>query len=103
MLVAILLFAAQTLQDDDGWEHLRARIELAPQDVATFIERRTGCNHFEVEVGSGYPGRERMIQDERKKLRCDEIDADGQVLLKKYGKQPDVSQLLEDTKDLLPW
>lgn len=103
MLLAFLLFAAQTTADDDRWEQLKARIELAPREVATFIERRTGCNHFDGEVGSGYPERERMVQDERKKLRCDEIASDERALRKKHHESPEVLTLLCDTKNLLPW
>ena len=89
--------------DDERWEQLKDRIESAPVDVATFIERRTGCNHFDGEVGSEYPERERMIQDERKKLRCDEIGADERALRKEHRRSPEVLLLLDDTKHLLPW
>ena len=103
MLAAILFLVAQTPADDYRWEQLRARIETAPQDVATFIERRTGCNHWDGEVNGTGDGRDKMVQNERKKLRCDEMDRDERMLRKEHRKSPAVLKLLDDTKELPPW
>lgn len=63
MMFAITLLAARpTPAEDEAWDHLKTRIELAPQEVATFIERRTGCNHFDGEAGSDYPERENRFR-----------------------------------------
>ena len=102
MLALLVLLAAQTTPNDEHWEQLKTRIRLAPHDVATFIERRTGCNHFDGEVGSGYPERERKVQDERKRLRCDQIEVDGQSLRKKYRDKSAVLRPLKQTEHLLP-
>jgi len=99
----VLIQATQITADGAAWEQLKARIEVAPRDVATFIERRTGCNYLAGEVGSDFAERERWLEGQQKKLRCDEIGANEQALEKKYRKNPDVAQLLQDTKDLLPW
>ena len=103
MLAAILFLAAQTPADDDGWEKLRARVETAPQDVATFIQRRTACNHWDGEVNGTGDGRDKMVQKERKKLRCDEVDRDEEMLRKVHRKSPALLKLLDDTKNLPPW
>lgn len=102
MITVLVLLVAQTTPRDEHWEQLKTRIQLAPHDVATFIERRTGCNHFNGEVGSSYPERERMVQDERKRLRCDQIEVDEQALRKKHRGKPAVVRLLKQTEHLLP-
>jgi hypothetical protein len=88
---------------DEAWEHLRAQIELAPQAVATFIERRTGCNHWDGEAGSSYSEREEQVQSERRKLRCDHIQSDAHRLEHRYRGRPEILRLLHDTADLDPW
>jgi hypothetical protein len=102
MLLALLLFAAPTPEEDERWLQLKDRIELAPQDVSTFIERRQDCLYIGGEVGTGYAERESMLQAERKKLRCDDVEADEIALRNKY-RDPQVSKLLDDTAHLLPW
>jgi hypothetical protein len=89
--------------DDEAWLRLKDRIESARQPVATFIERRTGCNHWDGEVGSSEPAREEQVQQARKELRCDKIDADERALRMKYQIRSDVLRLLDDTRDLEPW
>ena len=103
IIVASLLLAQPSAAEDEAWQVLKARIESAPQDIATFIERRTGCNHFDGEAGSGYAEREKQVQAARTELRCDDIETDTRALEDKYGKQPALLQLLEETEDLLPW
>jgi hypothetical protein len=104
MLLAIM--AAMTFAqagDDEAWLKLKARIERAPQPIATFIERRTGCNHWDGEAGSDEPAREEQVQRARKDLRCNHLEADELELRTKYRMQADVLKLLDDTKDLMPW
>ena len=103
MFAVFFLVAAQTDADDARWEQLRDRIEAAPQSVATFIERRTGCNYWDGEVNGTGDGRDQTIQRERKKLRCAEIERDERMLRKKHRKHPAVLKLLDDTKELDPW
>ena len=103
MLAAVLLLAAQSSADDARWEKLKVRIEAAPLDLSAFIERRAGCNHFDGEVGSDYPERERMIQDARTKLRCDDIETDEDALRKAHGGSAELLRLLDETRRLMPW
>ena len=87
---------------EPSWKQLKSRMDRAPQEIGKFIERRTGCNHWDGEVGSPYAGREQMIQMERKKLRCDDIDSDERKLRNNHRRTPKVLQLITDTKDLPP-
>jgi hypothetical protein len=102
MITAILLMAASPTADGNRWSQLQTAIEAAPKDLATFIERRTACNHWDGEVGSGYVGRERQIQNERKKLRCDNVEADERALRKEYRHSPALLKLLDETEDMPP-
>jgi hypothetical protein len=100
MLAFFLLISAQTGADET---RLHKRVEAAPQPVATFIARRTSCNHWDGEVFGDHSERERLVQAQRKKLHCDAVQRDEQALLLKYRKHPEVVQLLADTRDLAPW
>jgi hypothetical protein len=103
MLLTIMAAGTLAPVDDEAWLILKDRIERAPQPVATFIERRTGCNHWNGKGGGGEPGREKQIERARKQLGCDQIDTDERSLRKRYRNLPDVLQLLNDTEDLMPW
>jgi len=103
ILALAFMLMQQSALDDESWERLKARIELAPQEVATFIERRTGCNHWNGETGGGFREREEQVQSERRKLRCDYIVSDTQRLRRKYRRRADVLKLIADTADLEPW
>ena len=93
----------QSAADDESWQRLKARIELAPRDVTTFIERRTGCNHWDGEAGGPFREREEQVQSERRKLRCDYIQSDAQKVGRKYRNRPDLLKLIAETADLEPW
>jgi len=103
MFAAFLLLAVPSAADDARWEQLHERIEAAPQPVATFIERRAGCNYWDGEVNGTGDGRDQTIQRERKKLHCDDIGRDERLLRKKNRKSPAVLKLLDDTRELGPW
>jgi hypothetical protein len=101
MLVAVMLAtmsgAAPSARDD-----LRARIDRSPHDVATFIDRRIGCNHWGGEGNTEYPERERQVRHALAALRCDRIDGDERALRMKYRRKPQVLELLSETESLLP-
>jgi hypothetical protein len=100
ILAAALLLDVQ--DNDVTFSALRIRIESAPQGVATFIERRTGCQHFWGEV-SGNPERDAQVHEALEELRCDDIEADERTLRKAHQGKPEVLKLLDDTTDLMPW
>lgn len=101
MLEAALLIAAAPTASD--WPTLFRRIEAAPPPVAAFIERRSGCNHFWGEAGSGFAPRERQVQARLRELRCNRLEPDERALRKRFRKQPEVLRLLRDTRDIGPW
>lgn len=89
------------LQSPDGaaWDALRARIETSPPDVATFIERRAGCNHFYGEEPYDHQ-RAEEIKRALRELRCASVDSDERDLRRKHRRQPVILQLLSDTRDI---
>jgi hypothetical protein len=103
ILVALALAFFQPGEgEDEAWQALRIRIESAPQEVATFIERRAGCNHF---LGEDAYDRERAteIRNALRELRCDRIARDERALRQTYGAQPVILRLLTDTETLNGW
>jgi hypothetical protein len=103
MLAAVLFLAALAPANDEQWLQLKARIEAAPQDVATFIERRTGCNYWYGEVTGRGDGRDQSIRKQLRKLRCDTIGRDERALRKRHARSPAVLKLLNETTELDPW
>lgn len=101
ILAALGLLMLQT-PDEAERDALRMRVESSPREVAAFIERRAGCNHFQ---GEEPYDRQRAEEIGRalRELRCASIDADEQALRRTYRDQPAVLQLLHDTQDLLGW
>lgn len=95
LLIAMLLFAGDTLADD-----VATRLESAPHDVTAFIERRAGCNHF---LGEEAYDPERTVELDRaiRKLRCNRLSRDEQRLRHAYRANSIVLQLLDDTADIL--
>ena len=105
-LLSILIAGAQTAPStaplvDVVTPEVKVRIESAPRDVAAFIDRRAGCNHFGGETGSGDPEREQQVLEAVTELRCDEIEADERSLQRAYREQSEVLDLLEQTRDVL--
>lgn len=101
MILALALALAPP-QSDAAWDDLRTRVEKSPQNVATFVERRAGCNHF-----SGEEPYDRERADEIAKalrqLRCKSLAQDERTLRRTYRKQPAVISLLKDTRELSGW
>lgn len=100
MIWAALLAAAQPPgMTDEAWEVLRARIESAPQAVATFIERRTTCNDIRRDPHRD-PALAARLQSQ---YRCASVAADGQALYRAYRARPQILRLLRDTENLRGW
>jgi hypothetical protein len=82
---------------------LPSRIDRAPRDVVSFIERRVGCNHWEGEVfPDAFAPRQREVQDMLRTNRCNWVARDARRLEAKYRDNAVVLSLLNDTADLLP-
>lgn len=100
IVVLTLLVLMQPAQQ--GEEELRVRVDRAPPEVAAFIERRAGCNHWQ---GEEPYDRERAaeIAGTLRELRCGRIERDERALVRKYRNRSDVIQLLCETRDILGW
>jgi hypothetical protein len=97
-LALILLLASE----DPAHEALRSRVESAPREVAKFIERRAGCNHF---LGEEPYDAERAAELNRtiRELRCKRIERDERRLERTYRDRPALLLLLKETEDLPGW
>ena len=100
MILAALLMTIQPPgMTDEAWETLRARIESAPQAVATFIERRTTCNDIHRD-----PHRDPALAARlRTQYQCDRVATDGRALYRAYRARPQILRLLRETETLRGW
>ncbi len=87
---------------DDPWKSLKPRVESAPREVAKFIERRAGCNHFLGEEPYD-PERAAELSKALRELRCERVDRDERRLTRAYRSRPDIVRLLKDTETLIGW
>jgi hypothetical protein len=60
-----------------------------PADVAGYVMRRAGCNHWAGEEGYD-AARRAEINREEAALRCSQIDGDEAALTKRYGGRPQI-------------
>jgi hypothetical protein len=81
---------------------LIARVERAPKDVSSFIERRAGCNHWLGEVPYD-DARGAEIARAVRHLRCGDLEREEGKLRRRYRQQPVVLMLLDETTDMLAW
>lgn len=100
MMLVLLLAALQTIDGrDDAADAMRARIESAPQEVSTFIERRATCGDIQRD-----PNRDPALAEKLTvQLRCDMVVQDGKTLYHAYRTKPIVLQLLKDTESMPGW
>ncbi len=101
-MLALLAAALTPPLADAVWQALRDRIESAPPQIAAFIERRAGCNHF---LGEEPYDRARRAEIEAalKELSCDRIDEDERSLRAAHSGRPAILELLTDTADITGW
>lgn len=99
MLTALAVLLAVPASSDTD---LIRRVERAPKDVSSFIERRAGCNHW---LGEVPYDRERAAEISRAvhRLRCAKLEHDEATLRRRYRRQPVVLTLLDESADMLPW
>ncbi len=95
-----LLLLLSPVEDDP--EIFRARVESAPQRVATFIERRANCNHFTGEEPYD-PERAAYLKKTIRELKCARLSRDERRLVRAYRDRPEILRLLKDTEDLPGW
>ncbi len=102
MLAALLMV---TMVNADSTEaELRTRINASPPDVAAFVSRRIGCNHWEGESdpAGNIPERESEVQHVLTSLRCQSIDRDERRLRRKYRRNEELIKLLHEVHDFQP-
>lgn len=69
-----------------------------PPDIAAYVERRAGCNHW----GGEEPyDKERAAEINRwgMKLNCRALDADEKALLRRYRSTPAYLKQIRDARD----
>jgi len=71
-----------------------------PPDIAAYVERRKGCNHFGGEEGYD-KARADEINRAAAKLNCNGLDADEKALLRRYRHAPAQLQEIRAAKDAL--
>lgn len=96
MIGLALALALQT--GDPGAQDL-ARFGPLPRDVAAFIDRRIGCNHFSGEFNGDRSERDREVTRTLRELRCDRLEADEARLARRHAKTPAVQKALTETRD----
>lgn len=95
----LLALAAPAEVDDDASIALRDRIESAPQEIASFIERRATCGDIRRD-----PGRDVALATKLSaQFRCDTVERDGETLKCAYRKRSEILALLKDTESIPGW
>ena len=72
-----------------------------PPDIATYVQRRAGCNHW----GGEEPydkARHDEINRAVAKLSCNTLDDDEKALLRRYRSTPALLQRIRAARDALP-
>ncbi len=94
-LALSLVYATAQAQDSPDIEALKKGM---PKDVATFISRAFGCNHWggEEAYDAAYDAaRAKEIKEAVRKLGCDKLEADETTLRKKYKDDPKVLRAMK--------
>ncbi|WP_160296909.1 hypothetical protein [Sphingomonas sp. ERG5] len=99
MLALLLAAISPAMGQDDAADAMHTRIEAAPLDVATFIERRATCGDIQRD-----PNRDPALAMKLKtQLRCDTVTQDGKAIYEVYRAKPVIFQLLKDTENMPGW
>jgi hypothetical protein len=77
-----------------------AEAAWAPPDIAAYVERRKGCNHFGGEEAYDKARRD-QINQAVSKLNCPALDADEKALLRRYRSTPAFLKQISAAKDAL--
>jgi hypothetical protein len=71
-----------------------------PADVAGYVMRRAGCNHWAGEEGYD-AARRAQINREEAALRCSQMDQEEAALMKRYGDRPQILRQIRAAKAAL--
>jgi hypothetical protein len=77
-----------------------ALADALPQNVARYIDRREGCNHWAGEEGYD-AARRAEINRNIAALKCDRLDRDEQRLLHRYRHHPAIRDRIHAAHDAL--
>jgi len=90
---------ALALQVSDPADQDVARFGPLPREIARFIERRTGCNHFAGEFNGDRSERDREVTRAMRELRCDRLETDETRLRRRHAAKPEVQRALTASRD----
>ena len=92
----LLLFAAiNTLMPSTSWAEtgLVADYPELPADARKVVERSAACRHFADEIAGNGSERDRQVNRQIKKLRCNSLENDANRIRQKYKSRPEVLRL----------
>ncbi len=68
-----------------------------PRDARKVAERYMACQHFWGEIGGSGDERDREVNAELRKLKCDRIELDLEKIKLKYRNKPEILNILKET------
>ena len=95
-----LFFAAvNTLMPSTSWADtgLVADYPELPADARKVVERSAACRHFADEIAGNGSERDRQVNRQIKKLRCNSLENDANRIRQKYKSRPEVLRLMDES------
>ena len=96
----LLFFAAvNTLMPSNSWAEtgLVADYPELPADARKVVERSAACRHFADEIAGNGSERDRQVNRQIKKLRCNSLENDANRIRQKYKSRPEVLRLMDES------
>lgn len=100
VMKVLLLFAAiNTLMPSTSWAEtgLVADYPELPADARKVVERSAACRHFADEIAGNGSERDRQVNRQIKKLRCNSLENDANRIRQKYKSRPEVLRLMDES------
>ena len=100
VMKVLLLFAAiNTLMPSTSWAEtgLVADYPELPADARKVVERSAACRHFADEIAGNGSERDRQVNRQIKKLRCNTLENDANRIRQKYKSRPEVLRLMDES------
>ena len=100
VMKVLLLFAAiNTLMPSTSWAEtgLVADYPELPADARKVVERSAACRHFADEIAGNGSERDRQVNRQIKKLRCNSLGNDANRIRQKYKSRPEVLRLMDES------
>ena len=96
----LLLFAAiNTVMPSTSWAETGSVADYPelPADARKVVERSAACRHFADEIAGNGSERDRQVNRQIKKLRCNSLENDANRIRKKYKSRPEVLRLMDES------